>query len=133
MNKKIKNILRLKIFANKASPTPPVGPALGQAGVNIMDFCKKFNAITQNIRTDYPITVIVTVFTDRSYDFIINGIPSTFLIKKAAESYGNSSITLHQIYEIAKIKKKENDRFSVKQFCSMFIGTAKSMELSIIV
>src|SRR6056297_3616667 len=111
MAKKVEAYIKLQVAAGKANPSPPVGPALGQHGVNIMDFCKQFNAETQNVEQGLPIPVVITVYADRSFTFITKTPPASVLLKKAAKiSKGSATphtdkvakLTREQIEEIAK-------------------------------
>ena len=135
MAKKIEGYLKLQIPAGSANPAPPVGPALGQHGVNIMDFCKQFNAKTQD-QTGMIIPVVITVYADRSFTFITKTPPAAVLIKKAAgldkasgEPNKNkvATITNAQAEEIAKLKMPDLNAASVEAATEMIKGTARSM------
>ena len=135
MAKKVEGIIKLQIPAGIATPAPPVGPALGQKGVNIMDFCKQFNAKT----ADQPgmiIPVVITVYADRSFTFITKTPPAAVLLKKAADIKSGSgepnnkkvaTITTAQAMEIAKIKMPDLNASSVESATEMIKGTARSM------
>ena len=135
MAKKIEGYIKLQIAAGAANPAPPVGPALGQHGVNIMDFCKQFNAKTQD-QTGMIIPVVITVYADRSFTFITKTPPAAVLIKKAAgldkasgEPNKNkvATITNAQAEEIAKLKMPDLNAASVEAATEMIKGTARSM------
>ena len=135
MAKKIEGYIKLQIPAGSANPAPPVGPALGQHGVNIMDFCKQFNARTQD-QTGMIIPVVITVYADRSFTFITKTPPAAVLIKKAAgldkasgEPNKNkvATITNAQAEEIAKLKMPDLNAASVEAATEMIKGTARSM------
>ncbi len=135
MAKKIEGYIKLQIAAGAATPAPPVGPALGQHGVNIMDFCKQFNAKTQD-QTGMIIPVVITVYADRSFTFITKTPPAAVLIKKAAgldkasgEPNKNkvATITVAQAEEIAKLKMPDLNAASVEAATEMIKGTARSM------
>ncbi|HEY9071700.1 MAG TPA: 50S ribosomal protein L11 [Candidatus Ozemobacteraceae bacterium] len=140
MAKKVTGFVKLQIPAGKANPAPPVGPALGQHGVNIMDFCKNFNARTSK-EGDAVIPVIITVYSDRSYTFITKTPPVAFLLKKAAKiEKGNPTsgrtkvgkVTLAQVTEIAKRKMPDLTAGSMEAAISMVKGTARSMGMEVI-
>ena len=135
MAKKVEGYIKLQIAAGAATPAPPVGPALGQHGVNIMDFCKQFNAKTQD-QTGMIIPVVITVYADRSFTFITKTPPAAILIKKAAgldkasgEPNKNkvATITNAQAEEIAKLKMPDLNAASVEAATEMIKGTARSM------
>ena len=135
MAKKIEGYIKLQISAGAATPAPPVGPALGQHGVNIMDFCKQFNAKTQD-QTGMIIPVVITVYADRSFTFITKTPPAAVLIKKAAgldkasgEPNKNkvATITVAQAEEIAKLKMPDLNAANVEAATEMIKGTARSM------
>ncbi len=136
MAKKIDGYIKLQIPAGAATPAPPVGPALGQKSVNIMDFCKQFNARTQD-QQGMIIPVVITVYTDRSFDFVCKTPPAAVLIKKAAgieHASGTpnkekvASITLAQAEEIAKTKMPDLNAASLEAATDMIKGTARSRE-----
>jgi len=139
MAKKVTGQIKLQIPAGKANPAPPVGPALGQHGVNIMDFCKQFNAKTQKAG-DTIIPVIITVYQDRSFSFITKTPPVSVLLKKAAKLKSGSqmpqkdkvgTVSMDVIKEIAETKMPDLNCFSVESAMSQVIGTAKSMGLEV--
>jgi large subunit ribosomal protein L11 len=142
MAKKIVNEIKLQIPAGKATPSPPVGPALGQAGVNIPAFCKEFNAATQAAAADgFTIPVIVTVYSDRSFTFVCKTPPATDLIKKAAGVEKGSaapnkdkvgSITRAQLREIAKTKMADLNTTSLEAAEATVEGSARSMGINVI-
>jgi large subunit ribosomal protein L11 len=140
MAKKITAFIKLQIPAGKANPSPPVGPALGQHGVNIMDFCKSFNAQTQSVG-DTIIPVVITVYSDRSYSFITKTPPASVLLKKAAGlSKGSSNpkkervaeLDSAKIREIAEIKMPDLNAYNVDQAIRIIEGTARSCGITII-
>ncbi|OGR42264.1 MAG: 50S ribosomal protein L11 [Elusimicrobia bacterium GWA2_61_42] len=139
--KQVKTFIKLQIPAGAANPAPPVGPALGQHGVNIMDFCKQFNEKTRKLEQGVPIPVVITVFEDRSFTFITKMPPMSALIKKAAGLAKGSGtpnkdkvgkLTLKQVEEVAKIKLPDLNTKDVKQAMQMVKGTARSMGVDII-
>lgn len=138
--KKIKTYIKLQIAAGAANPAPPVGPALGQHGVNIMDFCKQFNDKTKSLEKGMPIPVVITVFEDRSFTFITKMPPMAALIKKAAGVAKGSGtpnkvkvgkITLAQVEEVAKQKLPDLNTKDVKQAMEMVKGTARSLGITV--
>jgi large subunit ribosomal protein L11 len=138
MAKKIQTYVKLQVAAGMANPSPPVGPALGQKGVNIMEFCKAFNLKTDNMEKGLPIPVIVTVYTDRSFSFITKTPPASILLKKMAGIKSGSGkpnqekigkITKKQILEIALIKKTDMTGADLEKMAKSIEGTAYSMGL----
>lgn len=139
MAKKVTGMIKLQLPAGKATPAPPVGPALGQHGVNIMGFCKEFNARTAD-KAGYIIPVVITVFQDRSFSFILKTPPAAVLIKKAAGIDSGSGvpnrdkvakITKAQVREIAETKMPDLNAASVESAMRMIEGTARSMGVTI--
>lgn len=139
MAKKIVGLIKLQIPAGKATPAPPVGPALGQHGVNIMQFTKEFNARTQD-QPGMIIPVVITVYADRSFTFITKTPPAAVLIKKAANIQSGSAvpnktkvatITMAQCEEIAKVKMEDLNAASVEAAMRMVMGTARSMGVTV--
>jgi len=139
MAKKIEGFIKLQIPAGKANPSPPVGPALGQKGVNIMEFCKQFNAKTQD-KDGLIIPVVITVYKDKSFTFITKTPPAAVLLKKAAKLEKGSpesnktkvgKVSSAQVKEIAEIKMKDLNAFSIESAMSMVAGTARSMGLKV--
>lgn len=139
MAKKVVGIIKLQIEAGKANPSPPVGPALGQHSVNIVEFCKAFNARTQD-KIGLIIPVVITVYADRSFSFITKTPPAAVLIKKAAKLPKGSgepnkskvgSITLAQVREIAELKMPDLNAHTVESAMEMIKGTARSMGILI--
>ena len=139
MAKKISGFIKLQIPAGKANPSPPVGPALGQKGVNIMEFCKQFNART-NDKEGLIIPVVITVFSDKSFTFITKTPPAAVLLKKLSkvekgspESNRNKvgKVTRAQLKEIAEIKMPDLNAFDIDHAMSMVAGTARSMGLTV--
>ncbi|MDA9272181.1 50S ribosomal protein L11 [bacterium] len=136
MAKKVEAYIKLQIQAGKANPSPPVGPALGQRGVNIMEFCKAFNAATQHLEPGLPTPVVITVYSDRSFTFITKTPPASVLLKKAAGLKSGSATpntkkvaTLQraQLEEIAKIKEPDLTAGSLDAAVRSIAGTARSM------
>ncbi|OGS07394.1 MAG: 50S ribosomal protein L11 [Elusimicrobia bacterium RIFOXYA12_FULL_51_18] len=139
--KVVKTMIKLQIPAGSANPAPPVGPALGQHGVNIMDFCKQFNEKTKKLEQGVPIPVVITVFEDRTFTFITKMPPMAALIKKAAGLAKGSGepnknkvgrITLQQVEEVAKLKLVDLNTKDIKQAMEMVKGTARSMGVDVI-
>ncbi|AFA47870.1 50S ribosomal protein L11 [Acetobacterium woodii] len=139
MAKKVMGLIKLQIPAGKATPAPPVGPALGQHGVNIMGFCKEFNAKTAN-EAGMIIPVVITVYQDRSYSFITKTPPAAILLKKIAGIESGSSVpnktkvakvTTEQLREIATLKMPDLNAASVESAMKMIAGTARSMGITI--
>jgi len=140
MAKKIQAFIKLQIPAGKANPSPPVGPALGQHGVNIMDFCKSFNAQTQSIG-DTIIPVVITVYSDRSYSFITKTPPASVLLKKAAGLDRGSSnpkkervaeLDLAKIKEIAETKMPDLNAYDIDHAIRIIEGTARSCGITVV-
>ena len=139
MAKEIAGFIKLQIKGGAANPSPPVGPALGSKGVNIMDFCKQFNARTQD-KAGKILPVIITVYSDKSFSFVVKQPPVPVLIKEAAKIQSGSSepnrkkvasLTWDQVREIAKDKMPDLNAFTEKSAMSMVAGTARSMGISI--
>jgi large subunit ribosomal protein L11 len=136
MAKKIAGFIKLQVPAGKANPAPPIGPALGQRGLNIMEFCKAFNAQTQKVEPGLPLPVVITAYTDKSFSFIIKTPPVTVLIKKAAGVESGSprphtdkvgKITKKQVEEIAKVKQPDLNAASLEAAMRTVAGSARSM------
>ena len=136
MAKKIIGFIKLQVPAGKANPSPPIGPALGQRGLNIMEFCKAFNAKTQGMEAGLPIPVVITAYADKSFTFIMKTPPATILIKKAAKIQKGSSrpntekvakITRAQAEEIAKMKEPDLTAADVDAAVRTIAGSARSM------
>ena len=141
MAKKIDGYINLQVAAGQANPSPPIGPALGQRGVNIMEFCKSFNAKTKEIEQGTPITVKITVFSDRSFTFEMRTPPASFFLKKAAKINSGSktpgrdvagSVTMDQCRDIAKTKLKDLNTDDVEQAARTIAGSARSMGLKVV-
>ncbi len=139
MAKKVKAIVKLQITAGKANPAPPVGPALGQHGVNIMAFCKEYNARTQSM-AGTVVPVEITIFTDQSFTFVTKTPPATNMIKQAANVQKGSAtpntakvatITRKQVREIAETKLKDLNAYDVEQAMKMIEGSARSMGITV--
>ncbi len=141
MAKKITGYIKLQVAAGKANPSPPIGPALGQRGLNIMEFCKSFNAQTQGLEPGMPIPVVITVYSDRTFSFVMKTPPNTYFLKKysgiskGSQTPGRGTIgkvTTSQIKEIAKIKMVDLNANDLDAACQMVMGSAKSMGLEIV-
>ena len=141
MAKKIDGYIKLQVPAGKANPSPPIGPALGQRGLNIMEFCKAFNAATQKMEPEIPIPVIITVFSDRSFTFQIKSPPASYFLRKAAGVEKGSSttgrgtvgkVTMKQIRDIAEKKMQDLNANDVDAASRMLVGTARSMGLEVV-
>ena len=140
MAKKISAYIKLQVAAGKANPSPPVGPALGQHGVNIMEFCKAFNASTQDIEPGLPTPVVITVYSDRSFTFVTKTPPAAVLLKKAAGIKSGSgkpntdkvgTVTRAQLEEIAKTKEPDLTAADLDAAVRTIAGTARSMGLNV--
>ncbi len=140
MAKKVTAYIKLQIPAGKANPSPPVGPALGQAGLNIMEFCKAFNAKTQSLEPGLPVPVVITAYADKSFTFIMKTTPATILIKKAAGIKSGSAtphtdkvgkITRAQAEEIAKAKEPDLTAADMDAAVRTIAGTARSMGIEV--
>ena len=136
MAKKIVGFIKLQVPAGKANPSPPIGPALGQRGLNIMEFCKAFNAQTQGVEPGLPLPVVITAFADKSFTFVIKTPPATVLIKKAIKLDKGSArphsdkvgkITRAQLEEIAKTKMKDMTAADLDAAVRTIAGSARSM------
>lgn len=147
MAKKIDGYINLQVPAGAANPAPPIGPALGQRGVNIMEFCKSFNAKTKDMEQGTPIPVKITVYSDRSFTFEMRTPPATYLIKKAvglkptgkpgsgSKTPGRDtvgSITMKQLHDIAKLKLKDMNTDNIDQAARTIAGSARSMGLKVV-
>ena len=141
MAKKIEGYIKLQVPAGTANPSPPIGPALGQRGVNIMEFCKAFNAATDSLEKGMPIPTIITVYADRSFTFVTKTPPATFLIKKAAKLKSGSSapgktkagtIKRSQLAEIAEAKMKDLNANDIEMATRIIEGSARSMGLEVV-
>lgn len=140
MAKKVIGSLKLQVAAGKANPSPPIGPALGQRGINIMGFCKEFNAASQGIEPGAPCPVIITYYQDKSFTFVIKTPPASYLIKKAAKLKSGSktpgravagSITVKQLREIAEVKMVDLNANDVDAAMQIILGSAKSMGIEV--
>ena len=142
MAKKITGYLKLEVPAGSANPSPPIGPALGQRGLNIMEFCKSFNAQTQQMEKGMPIPVVITAYGDRSFTFVTKTPPASYFLKKAAgiekghQTTGKGStvgrVTMEQIREIATQKMQDLNANDLDAACRMVIGSARSMGLEVV-
>jgi large subunit ribosomal protein L11 len=139
MAKKVTGYIKLQVKAGQANPSPPIGPALGQRGVNIMEFCKAFNAHTAKLEPGMPIPVVITVYSDRSFTFLTKTAPATFLLKKAAGIKSGSKrpntekvgkLTRKQLEEIATIKMPDLTAASMDAAVRTLAGSARSMGLN---
>jgi large subunit ribosomal protein L11 len=141
MAKKIEGYINLQVPAGAANPSPPIGPALGQRGVNIMEFCKAFNAATQDLEKGAPIPTKITVYADRSFTFITKTPPASFLLKKAAKLKSGSkepgkvsagTIKRSAVKEIAESKMKDLNANDIDQAMKIIEGSARSMGLDVV-
>jgi large subunit ribosomal protein L11 len=141
MAKKIEGYIKLQVPAGTANPSPPIGPALGQRGVNIMEFCKAFNASTDSLEKGMPIPTIITVYADRSFTFTTKTPPASFLIKKAAKLKSGSkepgkikagTIKRSQLSEIAEMKMADLNANDIEQATKIIEGSARSMGLEVV-
>lgn len=141
MAKKIEGFINLQVPAGKANPSPPIGPALGQRGVAIMEFCKQFNARTKDMEEGAPIPVKITVYSDRSFTFEMRTPPASHLLKKAAKIGGGSkepgrasagTITMAQVREVAKVKMKDMNTDDLEAAARTLAGSARSMGLQVV-
>jgi large subunit ribosomal protein L11 len=140
MAKKVESYIKLQVPAGSANPSPPVGPALGQHGVNIMEFCKAFNAQTQNMENGLPVPVVITVYNDKSFTFITKTPPASILLKKAAGIQKGSGtpntakvgkVTRSQLEEIANTKMQDLNAADLDAAVNIIAGTARSMGLDV--
>ena len=140
MAKQVQALIRLQVAAGKANPSPPVGPALGQHGVNIQEFCKAFNAKTADVEPGLPIPVVITVYNDRSFTFITKTPPASILLKKAAKIKSGSGVpnkekvgkvTVAQLEEIAKAKEPDLTAADLSAAVRTIAGTARSMGIDV--
>ncbi len=142
MAKKITGYIKLQVPAAKANPSPPIGPALGQRGLNIMEFCKAFNAETQGMEPGMPIPVVITVYADRSFSFIRKTPPASYFIKKAAKIEKGASetgreevvgrVSMRQIREIAEQKMVDLNANDIDAACRILSGSARSMGVEVV-
>ena len=141
MAKKVVGYIKLQVKAGQANPSPPVGPALGQRGLNIMEFCKAFNAATQKEEPGMPIPVVITAFSDRSFTFVTKTPPASYFLKKAANITKGSQttgrgfvgqVTMDQVREIAKTKMADLNAHDIDAAAEMIRGSARSMGLQVV-
>ena len=142
MAKEISGYVKLQVPAGKANPAPPVGPALGQAGLNIMEFCKSFNDKTKQLEQGAPLPVIITIYKDKSFSFIFKKPPASYLIKKAVKIKKGSEtpglvdpvaqLTRKQLEQIAEEKKSDLNANTIEAACKIIEGTAKSMGIVVV-
>jgi large subunit ribosomal protein L11 len=140
MAKKITGYIKLQVPAGKANPSPPIGPALGQRGVNIMEFCKAFNAATQDLENGSPIPTVITVYADRSFSFVTKTPPVSYFLKKAAKLKSGSktpgkatagTISVADVRKIAEAKMKDLNAKDVEGAMQMIVGSARSMGIEV--
>ncbi len=140
MAKKIAGYVKLQVPAGQANPSPPIGPALGQAGLNIMEFCKAFNAQTQNMEPGMPIPVVITAYGDRTFSFITKTPPASYFLKKAARVNKGSAtpnketvgkVTMKQVREIAEMKMVDLNAHDIDAAALMICGSARSMGIDV--
>lgn len=140
MAKEIENYVKLQIPAGEANPAPPVGPALGQHGLNIQDFCKSFNAKTEKLEKGIKVPVVITVYNDKSFDFVVKTAPASILIKKAANVEKGSgkpnlekvgSISSQQVKEIAETKMPDLNANDIEAAMEIIKGSARSMGIEV--
>ena len=142
MAKKVVGYIKLQIPAGKANPSPPIGPALAQKGLNIMEFCKAFNAKTQQMEPGMPIPVVITAYADKSFTYVMKTPPVTYYIKKAAKITSGSQktgitapvakIKMSQVNEIAQQKMQDLNAHTIEAAAQMIIGSAKSMGVEVV-
>ena len=141
MAKKIVGLIKLQVPAGAANPSPPIGPALGQRGLNIMEFCKTFNAETQNLEKGMPIPVVITAYADRSFTFVTKTPPASYFLKKAAgldkgsQTPGKGTVgkvTVAQLREIAETKMEDLNAHTLDSAVAMMRGSARSMGLEVV-
>ncbi|GJL89995.1 MULTISPECIES: 50S ribosomal protein L11 [unclassified Minwuia] len=140
MAKKIAGYIKLQVPAGSANPSPPIGPALGQRGLNIMEFCKAFNAATQQMEKNMPIPVVITAFSDRSFTFITKTPPASYFLKKAAKLQSGAKtpgkgtvgkVTSAQVREIAEAKMEDLNANDIDQAMKIIAGSARSMGIAV--
>jgi large subunit ribosomal protein L11 len=140
MAKKVKGYIKLEIPAGQANPSPPVGPALGQKGLNIMEFCKAFNAATQSMEAGTPTPVVITAYTDRSFSFVTKTPPASFFLRKAAKVPKGSStpnrdkvgrVSKEQVREIAEAKMVDLNANDIEAAMLIIMGSARSMGIEV--
>jgi len=140
MAKKVTGYIKLQVPAGQANPSPPIGPALGQAGLNIMEFCKTFNARTQKLELGMPIPVVITAYADRTFTFVTKTPPASFFLKKAAKLTDGAKapgqetvgkVTMAQVREIAKAKMEDLNTKDLDAACRMIVGSARSMGIEV--
>ncbi len=141
MAKKVIGYIRLQVPAGKATPSPPIGPALGQRGLNIMEFCKQFNAATQGMEPGMPIPVVITAYADRTFTFVTKTPPVSFLLRRAAGIEKGSQtpgrqvagkVTVAQCREIAEQKMKDLNAYDLEAATRIVMGSARSMGLEVV-
>ncbi|MCP9222212.1 50S ribosomal protein L11 [Erythrobacter sp. LQ02-29] len=141
MAKKIEGYIKLQVPAGTANPSPPIGPALGQRGVNIMEFCKAFNAATQDLEKSAPIPTVITVYADRSFSFVTKTPPASYYLKKAAKLKSGSkepgktsagTIKISQLKEIAEAKMADLNANDIDEAVKIIAGSARSMGLDVV-
>ena len=140
MAKKVAGFLKLQVAAGSATPSPPIGPALGQRGLNIMEFCKSFNAASQEMERGMPVPVVITIYSDKSFTFAMKTPPASYFLKKAAKidkggaTAGRTpagTVTVEQCREIAKTKMKDLNASDLDAATKIIMGSARSMGLTV--
>ena len=140
MAKKIDGYIKLQVPAGQANPSPPIGPALGQRGVNIMEFCKAFNAKTQGMEQGMPVPTVITVFADKSFTFETKSPPASYFLKRAAKVQkgsgepgrsGIGSVSKAQLREIAELKMQDLNANDIDAACKILAGSARSMGIQV--
>ena len=142
MAKKIESFIKLQVPAGQTNPSPPIGPALGQAGVNIMEFCKAFNAETQQLEQGMPIPTVISVYADKTFSFVTKTPPASYFLKKAAGLQKGSgevgrqapvgSVTSSQVRDIAEKKMADLNASDIESACRMIEGSARSMGIQVV-
>jgi len=141
MAKKIDGYIKLQVPAGQANPSPPIGPALGQRGVNIMEFCKTFNAATQSLEPGMPIPTVITVYADRSFSFVTKSPPASYFLKRAAKLGKGAAepgrgtvgrVTMAQVREIAEQKMKDLNANDIDAASQIIAGSARSMGIEVV-
>jgi large subunit ribosomal protein L11 len=141
MAKKVAGYLKLVVPAGKANPSPPIGPALGQRGLNIMEFCKAFNAQSQGMESGMPVPVVITAYADRTFTFVMKTPPTSYYLKKAAGLPSGSKtpglgfvgkVSMKQVSEIATAKMVDMNAHDLDAACQMVIGSARSMGIEVV-
>jgi large subunit ribosomal protein L11 len=142
MAKKVAGYIKLQVPAGQANPSPPIGPALGQRGLNIMEFCKQFNAQTQKMEAGTPIPVTITAYSDRTFTFVMRTPPASYFLKKAAKLESGAKapgrdasvgrVTMAQVRDIAEKKMADLNAHDLDAACKMIVGSARSMGITVV-